>query len=286
MEQLSGNSDFRRLLKNPLGPITPLTNAIPLATSDRPRFNNAGDSMAEYSTDINRRGPFIFDRVAITTFYDLIRKFLLNDRPTVSIGFVGEHSIQSDDIDSLLEDAYVSSRQIVKIGIEGSNYALKPRRSGSITLSSEYGQEVRVSIKGDRDPSTLLRGEIEGILHGCTPWYARLYLPAGSIYDGIRMGIGFVVCWAITVAVPLAATPGQKIDVLFLLSSSGFGLWVLLAWLFLNRRMFPRLLFDIGKSAEKVSAAKYWRNTVFVGIILAVLTGFITTQLTDRLRAP
>jgi hypothetical protein len=242
--------------------------------------------MAGYSTEINRRGPFVFDRAAIRSLCASLRKFLCNDRPVVSFGFVGDHSIESDDIDSLIGDDYVSSRRIVKIKIGGTNYHIKPSRSATITLSSEYGVEVRASIGGDRDPSLLLRNEIESMLESCTPWYARLYLPAGHTYDGARLAIGFTICWVIVVAIALlqAPPPDRKIDIWFLLQWSGSGVMLLWAWLFINRRMFPRVLFDIGKSADQVAAAKYWRNTVFVGVVLAVIAGVVATLITDRLK--
>jgi len=222
----------------------------------------------------------------IRTFYDSIRRFLCNDRPSVAINFVGDHEIQGEDLDTLLNDPYVTSKKIVTIKIRGHNFYIKPTRSASVNLSSEFGVECRCSIEGDRDAALLLRNQIEETLQGCAPWYAKLYLPSGTTSDGVRLGIGLTICWTIAVvlAIFLTTVPGHKIDLLFLMQWSGCGFVLLWIWLFLNRQMFPRLLFDIGKSAEKVAASKYWRNTVFVGLVLAVIAGVVSSLITDRLK--
>jgi hypothetical protein len=247
-----------------------------------------GKNMAEFSTDLRLSGAFIFNGKAVIALYESIKKFV-GEEPNVTIEFEGGNKIHGNDAKLLMDDPYITTRPIVNLSIDGrTSYQAEIRRSASISLSSEYSFQASSSIRGDRDGSLLLRHEIEEICKGSAAWFSNLYLPTGNNYDATRIAFGFLVCWVIAffaVAYTLSQSVSVlKIDLWFLFQRAVDGVILLWIWLFLNRRLFPRILFDIGKSSERVKSAQHWRSTVFGGFILAVIAGIVATIITDRFK--
>jgi len=209
----------------------------------------------------------------------------------VTLEFRGSHKIEGVILDQVLSDPYVRSLKIISIRIRGSRYKKEnsPSRSVEIRIDSEFlnSGPISISIDGDRDASIAIRDRIEKILKGCWVWYSRAYRPVGIPYQVTRFFVGCAIAFSLVFValLPIRGLPHSPEEFLKLAAESLLltpSSYILLA--FLRARLFPRLLFNIGKSADAVSSAVYWRNTLFVGLGLAVLAGIIGTLITDRLK--
>jgi hypothetical protein len=80
--------------------------------------------------------------------------------------------------------------------------------------------------------------------------------------------------------------PQTKTDaILFLFSCFGFSFGCYYVLAFIPKRSFPKLLFNLGKSAEQVRAAVIWRQVFFVGFLLAIVTSIIAAIIMNQLKS-
>ncbi|MGY4506608.1 hypothetical protein [Bradyrhizobium sp. USDA 3650] len=251
-------------------------------------FDSFGGKMAKYSASFFDGGALQFDENSIRDLVSAGRNYL-ETAPTITLEFDGDHNLQSDDLENILSDPYIRSRNIISVQINGSRYRPEPARSFQVKISSEYATlgSVRLSIEGDRDASIVTRNQVETTIRGCWTWYARLYRPIDVSFQLIRLISGWTLVYALLFSAFLKLrgfpeTPEQlaklAAETLFLSPT----IYLIVA--FLRNRLFPKLLFAIGKSADAVARAAYWRNFVFIGVGLALLTGIAATLITDRFK--
>ncbi|MGY8709539.1 hypothetical protein RAD16_27675 [Bradyrhizobium sp. 18BD] len=244
--------------------------------------------MAEYSASFREGGAFQFNVETVIDLAYAARDYL-GATPTIAIEFVGDHKISSDDLSQLLDDPYMRSLRIMKLKIDGSQYAAKPYRSCTIDIDPEWGflGTVNVTLRGDRDAAVIARDRIEKILKGCLLWYWPLFRPIGPGFFAFRMCLAAVAVFVSIFAAYtlLRGVPASQRDAL---TQAGEAL-ILTPFFyqigaFFRNRLFPKLLFNFGKSADSIRVAAYWRNLVFVGVGLAVATGIVATLITDRFK--
>jgi hypothetical protein len=130
-------------------------------------------------------------------------------------------------------------------------------------------------MSGSREECTVLRTDIESIIEGRRQRYATFIFPKNPNFNlkEVLLNIGVLV-------VTLFIVPYFKIH---MNSLEGFleflGVYVSVAiairfnaTLF-GRLMFPKLIFEIGKSANRGKSAEFWRTVVGVGLVVAIIGG-------------
>jgi hypothetical protein len=244
--------------------------------------------MADYSASFREGGALQFDPASIYDLAAAARDYL-DTNPNVTIEFSGDHKISSMDLKLLLDDPYIRSLQIKSIKIDGSQYNVEPRRSFDLSIDPDFSfmGAVGVTIRGDRDAAVAVRNKVEKTLEGCWLWYARLFRPIDPAFAAFRLIFATLAIFAAIFAayIVIRGFPTTPEDALkqggetFLLTPLFYQVTA-----FLKRRLLPKLLFNIGKSSDAVSAAAYWRNIVFVAIVLAIITSIAATLITDRLK--
>lgn len=242
--------------------------------------------MAEYSAYFSDAAPLEFGVEEIRDLIKAARDYL-GAGPKITIEFGGDHRISSDDLDQLLSDPYVRSLRINALKIDGSRYDDKEYRACTIDIEPHaFVGVVRINLRGERDSAVTARDTLERTLRGCLLWYWPLYRPYGPGFMTFRLIVTSLVMFSVIFAV-YSIFRGIPVSKDVLTQAGEAALWMPLALqlvVALRARLFPRLLFSFGKSAEVAKTAAYWRNTVFVGILLAVATGIIATLITDHFK--
>jgi hypothetical protein len=244
--------------------------------------------MADYSASFREGGALQFDTASIDDLAKAARDYL-DSTPMVTIEFHGDHKISSEDLNQLLDDPYIRSLRIKAIKIDGSQYKIQPRRSFEISIDTDFAfmGAVGVSIKGDRDAAVMVRDRVEKTLKGCSLWYAWLFHPIAAQFVAFRVIIAILAIFAalFTAYTLLRGFPRTPEAALWQVGEAVlYTMFFYQIAAFLRNRLFPKLLFNIGKSSYAVSAAAYWRNIVFVAITLAIITGIAATVITDRFK--
>jgi hypothetical protein len=219
-----------------------------------------------YSASFRKSGGYTFDRETIIDLFNITRRFVEKDL-TVDVLLEGDHSIESTDIESVLNDLYVKNKLIEGISITGYNFDSNPQRLTQIRLGMGWNA-VSVRISGEKDQSTNARTELENVIDGRADWYSKL----------IRKPILLTAIIAGIIAAGIYATHSRYNANPFgtVISGISFVVEIGVAWfimLFLLDRMFPSLTFSIGRSSSQVESARVWRTVVFVGIILSLMVG-------------
>jgi hypothetical protein len=244
--------------------------------------------MAEYSASFREGGALQFGQDSVRDLVKAATDFT-GEAAQVTIEFRGDHKIAASDLDQLLNDSYVRSLMIISIRIDSSRYRPAPRRTVDVKISSEYLTlgAISVSIDGDRDASIVTRDRIEKIVRGCWTWYSRFYRPFQTEFQVARVVVVFIIVFLLLFAaflilrgIPHSPDELAERAAEALLLSPSF--YFVLA--FLRNRLFPKLLFNLGKSADVAISAAYWRNIIFVGVGLAIVAGIATALITDRFK--
>jgi hypothetical protein len=245
--------------------------------------------MDRYSTNFTRSGGYIFSRDAIVLIAKEMARFTESEAK-INIALADNHNVQSSDVDEVLSDSYVLNRLIERIDITSmseskivDNKHVRNTRQASVTLSTNRYESIDVDIRGDRDASVSLRGEIETIIDGQKKWYWWLAGRIPSPFDAILFGaacMAFLVL-SIMVVAPLFGKDATK-DLLWL---AGL-LAVLAMWLSfsLRRKVFPKILFDIGKSGDLVQASGTWRNVILIVVALGFFVSVLASWFYDRIK--
>jgi hypothetical protein len=145
---------------------------------------------------------------------------------------------------------------------------------------------VSITVDGDRDACVATRAHHENLLKGCWSWYAKLYRPVAPEYAAVRVISG----WFLALGVVLASTliisgiPQTKFVISVFFSSFSFSFGCYYVLFFIQKRLFPKLLFNFGKSSEQVRAAVIWRQLFFGGFLLAITTSVIATIIMNRIK--
>lgn len=236
--------------------------------------------MADYSSRLKMHRAYRVTKDTISTLVSVIGPFIASD-PTITFYLEGSHEIKDSNLNALLEDPYIGAKYIDKLSIDGRSHA----ESGiwrTVDVTFEVGtlQTVVVSISGERKESTALRSEVENILKGAELWYSFMFLPYGFASFLISTIGPFIVILSGTfvAAMLLGYEQNGKFP-----PSVGLVCICLLALFYgLKRLLFPKLTFEIGKSANLVRYSGYWLNFVFVTIIVGFLAKYAFDHLLVR----
>jgi hypothetical protein len=185
----------------------------------------------------------------------------------IAVDLDGDHQVTMDDIGAFFDDVFIRNNFIERLSINGSNYSDKPVRRISIALRTDTIAAVIVSISGDRQRSSVERGEIENILQARRVWYSKIYIWGRASYFVVGVISGMI---AASVGDVISTHLGME-DTLRSSIVMFVPFAVVLGFLssFLQGRLFPACVFEHGKSAGIGKRAEYWRNIVGVGVILA-----------------
>jgi hypothetical protein len=222
--------------------------------------------MATYATSFTKRGGYSFDERAIADLWNQAKSFV-GDDANITVKLEGDHEIRLKEVNELFEDAFLRHNFIEQLSIYGSDFRAEPVKNISISL----GYYVWVSISGDRQECAVKRTEIENILGGRRIWYSKLF--AGGV---VKWFLGGVIVSGIINFVAERIRRRVGLDDSFLSATIiALPLIVLVVLLFATAkdRMFPRLVFELGKSAQVGKRAEYWRNAVGIGVVLAFVVG-------------
>jgi hypothetical protein len=222
--------------------------------------------MPEYSVEFHRNGAYAFDQSAISELCRVVRT-LTDQDPIIALRFEDDHQIQGSDIETLLNDDEVRNFRLASVDLHAGNFV---DSYISITIARDFGHPISIEIQGNKDSVTRARAEIESIIGRGRQWYSWHSIPPPWDF------LGGITVWAL-VSLPLA------LGVLrFVSPSAGNGIRALivlpLIWLtfWLMTTMFPKLVFDIGRSAELARRASNVRIMVFVAIALGALVGSLS----------
>jgi hypothetical protein len=232
--------------------------------------------MPEYTASFSKRGAYSFGQGAIMDLVSATKKFLDGGEPTIEIRLKHGHRVEMNDAEAILTDAFV--RNGVLQGIEISAWPRGSRISISLGQRGLFSV-VDVTIAGSRDKCTAARAEIEPILDASRLWYAPFYERWSlSILPWVVVGLllsEMISRWPISKDAPIWVSLIAFLAVL-VLAVAVFNLF--------GRRMFPQVVFEIGRSNEVGERARYWRNAVGIGFILAIVAGIAASLIYDRLK--
>jgi hypothetical protein len=240
--------------------------------------------MAEYSTEIMKRGAFVLSGERIKAIFALITDFL-DAAPRIVVIFYGGYKIESADIEEALTDPYVGSKQIHTIEISGHN---KGRRI-SLRLGVNYDVARLVPIEldivsTDHDAMIVTRNGIEEAMQAGMQWFSGLMLP-----NVLLALMSYLL--AVPIVTGLFVAGINWFFHLDMISEKRVSLYLVLTWLALTvavfyakQQMFPKMVFEVGKSAKIAKRAEYWRNVVGVGIILAFVIGMVSAVFVERMK--
>ena len=242
--------------------------------------------MAEkYSAQFAKRGGYVFDRATISNLHKIASAFI-GDEVTITLKLAGDHTIEGNDINSILNDFYVISRRIVRLDIDGRTNNTEPPRRISISLRSKeaFTPVIDVTITGDRTGSTATRTEIENIIEGRADWYSRFFLPIHPVPIISWIIVVAMICgsitWTFHALFEGAPVIGDKVQTSYIAET----VMLLSAVFVLKSKMFPKIGFDIGKSSSYVNAAKIWRTVVFSGIIIGISVSVVAGLLVEKFK--
>ncbi len=235
--------------------------------------------MTDFSVKFIRLGGYSFDEETILELVRQASSFVKTD-VDVEATLRGGHSIVSKNVQELFEDNYVKSNLIAQLVIRAWNTQAKPlRKVMIILLDSAFGEGISVDLSADRELCTITRAEMQNIIDGRRQWYSGLYIGGWWL---LLLALLWCVCMgALSGALLSAYLPGQWAVAVIgaLISGSVLGI----AGVYVMRRMFPRVTFEIGGSKRRSESAKLWRITIgsvlILGIVAAVIGGLIVERI-------
>jgi hypothetical protein len=144
-------------------------------------------------------------------------------------------------------------------------------RSLSVNFEIDLLQVVAVRIAGERDRSLAARREIETTLEGAEAWYAPMFWPRSLLLFQLSIFVPLIVSIALGVLVAWILGGEIRKDFISVWAVVA-GVAFVAAYFGLKGHLFPKLTFDIGRSANRIQSARYWRNfaltSILVGIVL------------------
>jgi hypothetical protein len=226
--------------------------------------------MTDYSTSFSRYRAYNVTPDTLAAIVGAASKFV-ESSPTIKIYLEGDHNIEDVNLDALVADSFVRAKRIKRIAIDGRKRLFDPivSRSISVNFEPELLQIVAVRIEGERDRSLVARREIETALEGAEFWYAPMFLPRTMLL----FQLSFLIPVLLALAAGLFVTWlfGGEINAKFisgwsLVASAAF----VAAYFGFKDYLFPTLTFDIGRSADRIQSARYWRNLVLTSIVIGI----------------
>jgi hypothetical protein len=237
--------------------------------------------MADYRSSFSKHNAYTIDRATIEEIVRVAKSFLECD-PEINITLQDHHRISDTNLDALLSDPYLRSKRIEELEVDGRNMVGTPGNRVSRSLNVHFEVEmmsvVRVSVSGERISSTMARGDIETILEGAQLWYSPVFLRSNlagffvSIFTPIILS--GVLALLLTIMLAMEVTP-NRIPFETLVIYAG----LMMLYYLLKGRLFPKLTFDIGRSATQIQYARYWRNFVFTSLVVGIVLKLVIDRL-------
>jgi len=233
--------------------------------------------MSEYTATFSKRGAYWFNQQTVVDLFAVAKQFVEGSPPTIRVSLKHGHEVEMSDAEAILTDAFVRNSVIECIQISSWHPNRISIRLGGEALSLSI---IDVTIAGPREKCTAARAEIETILSSARLWYAPLF--EWWFFKWVLPWIvaGSLLSFGIDRAFVALGMPDAPV-------------WVRGVWLFLvafllipvlnfsGRWMFPHMVFGIGRSNKIGERAKYWRNAIGIGLILAVLAGLVSMVIYD-----
>jgi hypothetical protein len=238
--------------------------------------------MADYSTNFKKHGAYAADQAMIAELFEVAETFM-GEAPSIKVELEDEQEITSTAVKEVLDDVYVKNKYIKKVLIMG--FATGRRRLITIRLQiSEMAEwPLDVSVQGDREACVMVKERIESIIQGREQWFSKFMLPHKLGYViAFVMGLPLAIL-GIVLGIHLVLRPdmvaSDKIHPFIVLE--WVGIWGV-AFL-LKRKMFPKLVFNIGKSENMDRSAHFWRQLVGLGIGIGLLVAVIGGLIVERI---
>jgi hypothetical protein len=225
---------------------------------------------AEYLSAVYEDGAFVFTAQAIADIQKVALEYIGRE-PDIAVQLEGSHTIQSKNLDELISDIYVKSRNIH--GVEISGHSERATRHIDVNLGGTSISPVYFRISGDRDASIKARTQIGEIIDGRKQWYSILGSNNLPLIGWVLFSVAMAVLAAYAIHGMNIVNEGDKTFITVRGGPLGIGMAIVeigvIIWLCLLARLkgFPRLLFDVGRAADRVRSAAVWRN-VFFGIVV------------------
>jgi hypothetical protein len=205
------------------------------------------NGMADYSSTFRKAGAYFFSQEAIVDLWNIGQTFL-GEPPDLEVKLDGDHNISSTDPAQLFSDFYVKNKYIQEIEINGCNVRTKPNRQLSVKLSTEgWKSGVMVYIAGKKDECIKARTDIESIIDG-----RRNNFPNVTAKPLVSMSFLLVFFSTIFLYLHAMLTPGLNAQNHLLLIAVVLAEALAIS-LFIEVtlfKMYPRMTFEIGKSAN------------------------------------
>lgn len=233
--------------------------------------------MPGYSVAIEFRGAYNITKPALRNLAEAVEEFT-RSTPSVSVQLRGGHTVDSSDLSEIENDLIIGSEFIQKITItaSGGGYGSQDYKQARIALGGDallFTGIASVSAAGPQIECAGFVEKVRRILASCSSWYSFASLPAHPASFFVRAVI-LGVCSLVLVAA-VHVNFRRQVSSEFVIA-----LEVCLAYWFLStgeQHLFPRITFDLGRSARVAPRANAWRKVLFVTIGLGVAVAVART---------
>ena len=249
--------------------------------------------VATYNSRIEYHNAYIFDVMSIEALFTTAQRYIgpsietvsgikdgkfytreVKSEPNVtcSIDLTDDHNISSRDLSVLFTDPLVQSKFIQRMTISGSAYRTNPSRRISVTLRVA-DTPVEVSVDGDRESAQIVRNEIQQILEGKEQSYSFLVFRQFSGWSIFRAALSATVIFIVIVLIHVRL--GVQKEQLGTFVVSWLGETAALVWFlgYLRRKLFPAVLFEIGRSAITVKRLGSIRYNLLWAVLVGLAVG-------------
>jgi hypothetical protein len=234
--------------------------------------------MPNYSSSFTKYRAYNITPDTLSAIVGTVAKFT-EAAVTTTIYLDDDHEVKGDDLGALVNDTFVKAQKIRRIKIDSrSKLSQDIDHSISIGFEADLLRVVQVTISGDRDRSIVARRELESVLHGAEYWYSPLLPPRSLIFFQLSFFVPILLIAALSVY--LTWLFGGAVTENSITGWAGLVFVVLLAGYFgLKDYIFPRLTFDIGRSAGRIKVAHYWRTTLFTSVVVGIVIKLVVDRL-------
>jgi hypothetical protein len=233
--------------------------------------------MPDYSSTFSKYRAYNVTPDTLAGIVDLVTKFT-EEPATTTIHLVDDHEVKDINLDALLNDSFVKAQRIQRIKIDSKKFVGPLFHYVTISFEPDLLKVVQVTISGDRDRSLATRRELETLLRGAEYWYSSLLLPRTMLFFQLSIFVPIIVIAVL--AGLLTWLFGGEVRPNFITTWVFLPFAILLAAYFgFKDHVFPRLTFEIGRSADRIRYASYWRNFLLTSIAIGIVAKFAIDRL-------
>jgi hypothetical protein len=224
--------------------------------------------MAQFQTRLSLTGAYSVDATLLEDIVERAKAFLQSE-VTIEVNFSDVHYIKTENLEEVVQDSLVRTDVITGISILGRNarahlkFFFKVRNNPVLPT-------IVVEIEGPQDACRSLSTHIERLLKVKRQWYSPI-VPNNSFVSFAT----FFVAVSIVLVAPIVLTQifvPPKTEPVAVIHVLGWVAWIVLV-LWLTQFLFPKLIVEIGRSAEIASRKRGVRTGLFVSVILALVVG-------------